>query len=169
MNPFTSVQSEAVSWEGGNEYMVRSPAETWPLWTVLFVSPSLTCGSTPRLSPGSSAPLSLSVFQEAGISAPSETWLWPLHPHPSLKPVSLSFSQNQHMPPPAGLISVTCTTSILLGQLQIPVSFSMFSSLPFNSQALTLSQHFIPPLIRHAWPSLNALTNVTEIIFVGSN
>ena len=35
-------------------------------------------------------------------------------------------------PPPAGPISVTCTISLLLGQLQILVSFSTFSSLPLH-------------------------------------
>ena len=78
---FPSIQSETVSWEGGHVYMVLSPAETWPLWTVLFVAPSLTCGSTPRLSPGTSAPLSLSVLssRKQGSQPPSGTWLWWLY------------------------------------------------------------------------------------------
>ena len=72
------------------------------------------------------------VFQEAGISAPLRDLTVTATPHPSLKASFTVFLPESACPPPAGLISVTCTISILLGQLQTPASFSTFSSLPLQ-------------------------------------
>lgn len=137
-----------MSWEGGHVYMVCSPAETRPLCL-----PISYLWKHPKTQPwdlSTSFSLYL-VFQEVGISAPLRDLSVTATPHPSLKAKFTLFLPESACPPPAGLISVTCTISLLLGQLQIPVSFSTFSSLPLHQSGPnpqptfhSTSHHVIP-------------------------
>lgn len=129
----------------------------------------LTCGKQPKTQSWTLATLSLSlclVLQKAWISTPLLDLNVTSTSHPSLKASSLSFSQNQRAHPPAGLISVTCTITLLCGQLQIPASFLNLSPSLLHQSAPKLqpishstSQHVIPGRC------YMLLTDVTGIIF----
>lgn len=105
--------------------------------------------------------LSFPCLLESRDLSPSQGFDCHLYISPKPKAKFTIFSQNQHAHPPAGLISVTCTIILLLGQLQIPVSFLTPFSLPFFiNQPQTLSQYLIPLLIM----SYLAVAKCSELI-----
>ena len=87
------------------------------------------------------------VFQEAGISATLRDLTVTAIPCPSLKPSSLSSSQNQHAHLQLASFQSLAPSVFCLGSSKSQSHSRCFPPSPFINQALTLSQHFIPPLI----------------------
>lgn len=148
--------------------MVIDPVKSWLAWTVPFVSLSLNCSSVPWQPWDLSNSLSSSRKKRSQSSPLMDLTITSL-PHPSLKPSSLSFSQNQHAHLPAGLIQSLALSFFCLGSSKSqPHSWfftpSLHQSSP-NPQPMShsTSHHVIPG---HYY---TLLTDVTSIIFADIN
>lgn len=139
-----------MSWEDEHVYMVLVP-QRLGLSELSSLSPHLLHVEASQDSALGPTTLCLPERRDLG---PSHEFVTST-PHPSLNPSSLSLSQNQHAHSPAGLISVTCTVLLLLGQLQILVSLlNLFSFPPSSISPKTAASTSFHLSSRHTWPLL---------------
>lgn len=165
-----------MSWEERHVYTMLGPAKTWPLCAALFVCPphppTITCGSSPRLSSGTSATCSLSLSLPLSLPlesrdlnpSPGFDYHRYISPRPGAK--FTIFLPESACPPSRWPHFSPCTITLLQGQLQIPASFLNLSPSLLHQSAPKLqpishstSHHVIPG---HCYM---LLTDITGIIF----